>query len=130
MELLADILLGGGALATATYCLILSRKLSNLKGLDQDLGGAIAVLSQQVDEMTRTLASAKDSSSTSAEVLEEKTKNAKETTDRLELLLAALHDLPDPESVADKEFERFIEPADEQKNVFVRARSLQPLRSQ
>lgn len=120
MELMADILLGGGALATAAYCLVLSRKLGKLKGLDQDLGGAIAVLSQQVDEMTRALASVRDSTAASAGELEEKTQTARDTADRLELLLAALHDLPDPEIEADQEFERYIAPPPEQQNVFVR----------
>jgi outer membrane murein-binding lipoprotein Lpp len=58
MEYISDILLGAGALAAAFYCVILSRKLNRLSGLDQELGTAIAMLSQQVDEMTSVLKSA------------------------------------------------------------------------
>lgn len=104
MEFLADILLGFGALAAAVYCFVLSRKLSKLRGLDQDLGGAIAILSQQVDEMSKALTSAKETAATSANDLASKSKTASEIAERLEMMIAALHDLPDPEEQADAEF--------------------------
>ncbi|PTX57562.1 hypothetical protein C8N43_2232 [Litoreibacter ponti] len=98
MDFFADILLGFGALFAAVYCLILSRKLSKLKGLDQDLGSAIAILSKQVDEMTKVLTEAKETATESSRELEDKTSSAKEIADRLEMMIAALHDLPDPSS--------------------------------
>ena len=58
LDIIADVLLGVGALAAAFYCVALSRKLSRLTGLDQELGTAIAILSQQVDEMTQVLQTA------------------------------------------------------------------------
>jgi len=121
MDLIADILLGGGALLTACYCLVLSRKLGKLRGLDQDLGGAIAILSQQVDEMNQALVSARHSTETSTEELDTKTRAATETADRLELLLTALHDLPDPEASADEEMQSMMVTPDPDTTVFVRS---------
>jgi hypothetical protein len=101
MDFLADIFLGAGALAAAIYCLVLSRRLSRLKGLDQDIGGAIAVLSQQVDEMTKVLVSAQETATTSSTSLENTTEQALKVADRLEVMMAALDDHPDeaPEPV-------------------------------
>ena len=121
MDLIADILLGGGALLTACYCLVLSRKLGKLRGLDLDLGGAIAILSQQVDEMNQALVSARHSTETSTEELDTKTRAATETADRLELLLTALHDLPDPEASADEEMQSMMVTPDPDTTVFVRS---------
>lgn len=101
MDFFADILLGLGALSAAVYCFVLSRKLSRFKGLDQDLGSAIAILSKQVDEMTQVLTEAKDSASRSSSDLADKTGAAQEIADRLEVMIAALHDLPDPSSDPD-----------------------------
>ncbi len=61
----SDILLGIGALAAALYCVVLSRKLNGLTDLDQELGSAIALLSQQVDEMTAALDGAQQSATRS-----------------------------------------------------------------
>lgn len=90
MEFFSDLFLGGAAIAAAIYCLVLSRKITKLTGLDQDLGGAIAVLSQQVDEMTRALDQAKSVSDESGEELAELAKRADAASARLELLLASL----------------------------------------
>ncbi len=95
MEFVADIFLGTGALAAALYCLILSRKLTRLKGLDQDLGGAISQLSAQVDDMNRALRSAQDAATLSSTKLDEQTKQAESVADKLEILMAALHDITD-----------------------------------
>lgn len=64
MEYISDILLGLGALAAAFYCVVLSRKLNRLSGLDQELGTAIAVLSKQVDDLTNVLKEAQSSAET------------------------------------------------------------------
>lgn len=95
MSILSDLLLGFGAIAAAIYCFILSRKISKLKGLDQDLGSAIAVLSHQVDEMSQALSSAQETAGESAEILETKTIAASGIAERLEFMIAALQDLPD-----------------------------------
>lgn len=96
MAIVADILLGAGAIGAAIYCMVLSRKLQRLTQLDSGMGGAIAVLSAQVDEMTRTLGKAQAAARDSAGALEAQTRRAEEAVARIELLLASLHDLPDP----------------------------------
>lgn len=101
MDFVADILLGTGALAAALYCLILSKKLTRLKGLDQDLGGAISELSKQVDDMNKALQSARDAATLSSTKLDGQTKQAEAVADKLEILMAALHDISDhPQEVA------------------------------
>lgn len=94
MTYLADIFLGAGALAAAFYCMILSRRLTRLTRLDQDLGGAIAVLSKQVDEMTSVLGAAQSAATASTAALDEQTLKAETAAERLELLVAALDDIP------------------------------------
>lgn len=95
MEFVADIFLGTGALAAAFYCLVLSKKLTRLKGLDQDLGSAISELSVQVDDMNKALQSAQDTAAMSSTKLNEQTKQAELVADKLEILMAALHDISD-----------------------------------
>jgi len=96
MELIADILLGAGALGAAAYCLVLSRRLAAFTRLESGMGGAIAVLSAQVDDMTRALDRARGAANGSAEALEGRTRRAEQAAERLELLLASMHDLPEP----------------------------------
>lgn len=100
MTMIADILLGAGALGAAAYCLVLSRRLRQFTQLDSGMGGAIAVLSAQVDDMTRTLGSAQGAARDSATALESQTRRAEEAVERIEILLAALHDLPDRDNAA------------------------------
>lgn len=95
VQLISDVLLGLGALAAAGYCLVLSRRLKRFNQLESGMGGAIAVLSAQVDDMTRALERAQATASLSAEQLRALTDRAEAGADKLELLLASLHDLPD-----------------------------------
>ena len=95
MSLIADILLIAGALAAAFYCYILGRRLRRFNDLEKGVGGAVAVLSAQVDDMNTTLDRAQISARTSAQSLTELTERAEGATKRLELLLASLHDLPE-----------------------------------
>ena len=95
MDYFADIFLGAGALAAAFYCLVLSRKLSRLSGLDQDLGNAIAILSKQVDEMTTVLNDAKQTAGDSSAQLENVTSRAEDVSGKLEIMLGALEELPE-----------------------------------
>lgn len=99
MSLIADFLLAAGSLAAAFYCLILSQRLRRLSDLDRGVGGAIAVLSVQVDDLTRALKSAEAAAGASARTLAEERARAEAAAQQLELLIAALHDLPDPESL-------------------------------
>lgn len=96
MELIADGLLILAACCASLYCLVLSRRLRRLNRLDNGLGGAIASLSTQVDEMHRALAEAKTVTERSKRELDSRTKRAEEAAGRLELLLAAVRE-PRPE---------------------------------
>ena len=95
MEMIANILLISGTIAATTYCIVLSRRLRRFTDLEDGVGGAIAVLSAQVDDMTKTLESAQNSAVGSAQSLDALTGKAESVARRLELLVASMHDLPD-----------------------------------
>lgn len=101
MTMIADILLVAGALGAGVYCFVLARRLAKFNDLEAGVGGAVAVLSAQVDDMTRTLKAAQQTAGKSAAKLEELTGRAEGVSKRLELMLAAMHDLPNPEKDAD-----------------------------
>ena len=94
MEMIADILLIAGALGAGLYCIVLSRRLSRFTDLEKGVGGAIAVLSSQVDDMTKALETARSATTSSAESLDSMTGRAEGVAQRLELLVASMHDLP------------------------------------
>ena len=98
MEFLADILLIAGAFGAGTYCIVLARRLNRFNDLEKGVGGAIAVLSAQVDDMTKPLDAARESTGASASSLNVLTGRAEGVAQRLELLVASLHDLPDAQS--------------------------------
>lgn len=94
MELISDILLIVAAATAGIYCIVLSRRLSRFSDLDQGVGGAIAILSAQVDDMTRNLQAAQNSAGDSSQALLEVTERAESASRKLELMVASLHDLP------------------------------------
>jgi len=94
MELIADILLISGALGAGVYCIVLSRRLNRFTNLEKGVGGAIAVLSSQVDDMTKALDEARSATNSSATSLKSMTGRAEGVAQRLELLVASMHDLP------------------------------------
>ncbi len=94
MELIADILLVAGALGASFYCFILARRLRRFNDLEAGVGGAVAVLSMQVDDLTKTLDAAQQAAGTSGATLENLTDRAESVAKRLELMMAAMHDLP------------------------------------
>nr|WP_074258259.1 hypothetical protein [Vannielia litorea] len=95
MNLIADVLLAAGAIGAGLYCLVLSRRLSRFTDLESGMGGAVAVLSVQVDDLTRALEEARKASRGSLSQLTDLTKRAEDSAARLEILLASMHDLPD-----------------------------------
>ncbi|MDP3262495.1 MAG: hypothetical protein U1E06_03560 [Tabrizicola sp.] len=97
MELIADVLMVAGSFGAAFYCHILSLRLKRFTTLETGMGGAIAVLSAQVDDMTRALDKAQGAANGSASSLEALTLRGEAVAKRLELLVASLHDLPDPD---------------------------------
>lgn len=112
MDLIADSLLLAATLGAALYCYVLASRLRRFTTLETGMGGAIAVLSAQVDEMTRALEKAQGIASHSERRLAELTDRAEALSSRLELLVASLHDLPDeaapPAAVDEARRLRFI----------------------
>lgn len=96
MELIADVLMSAGAFGAAIYCYVLAGRLKKFTTLESGMGGAIAVLSAQVDDMTKALEKAHGAANGSAAGLEALVQRAESVATRLELMVAAMHDLPDP----------------------------------
>ncbi|MEL6922198.1 MAG: hypothetical protein AAFO77_14515, partial [Pseudomonadota bacterium] len=96
MEMIADILLAAGAFGAGFYCFILGRRLNRFNDLEKGVGGAVAVLSAQVDDLNKTLEAAQKTASVSAETLTNLTERAESMSQRLELQMASLHDVPAP----------------------------------
>ena len=94
MEVVADILLVAGALGAGLYCFVLARRLNRFNDLEKGVGGAVAVLSAQVDDLNRSLQAARSVSEGSNVALEDLTGRAESVAQRLELLMASLHDVP------------------------------------
>lgn len=93
MTLIADILLAAGALGAAFYCFVLGQRLRKFNDLEKGMGGAVAVLSAQVDDLEKTLASARKSAAGSTAELDALTARAEDVRRQLELQIAALHDM-------------------------------------
>ena len=124
MVLIADILMAAGSFGAAIYCYVLSGRLKKFTTLETGMGGAIAVLSAQVDDMTRALENARVAAHGSADGLIALTSRAEAVAGRLELLVASMHDLPDP---APAPASAETEPAEAVRNLrFVRRRLARP----
>lgn len=108
MMLIADTLLAAGAIGAGLYCLVLSRRLRRFTDLEKGVGGAVAVLSAQVDDLTRTLGKAQATARSSVGQLDAVSTRAEAASQRLELLVASLHDLPQPKAAATPESPRFM----------------------
>lgn len=120
MQLIADILMTAGAFGAAIYCYVLSNRLKKFTALESGMGSAIAVLSVQVDDMTRALEGARGAAHAQADGLRSQTARAEAVAAQLELLMASLHDLPKP-SAADSDSDFASE--SERKLRFVRRRN-------
>ena len=123
MTVIADILLVAGAFGAAIYCYVLAARLKKFTTLETGMGGAIAVLSAQVDDMTRALEKARVAAIGSSDGLVALTNRAESAAVRLEILLASLHDLP--QKPASSQSDPEAGPADEDRRLrFVRRRGL------
>lgn len=94
MVLIADVLMAAGSFGAAIYCYVLSGRLKKFTTLESGMGSAIAVLSAQVDDMTKALEQARTAATGSAEGLQALTLRAETVAGRLELMVASMHDLP------------------------------------
>lgn len=99
MAFISDILLLAGTFGAAFYCYVLARRLRRFTDLESGVGGAVAVLSAQVDDLAKALARAQGSAGGSVARLNESTGRAEAAVRQLELLMASMHDLPEPEEV-------------------------------
>lgn len=108
MAFVADILLVAGALGAGLYCHVLSRRLRRFTDLEKGVGGAVAVLSVQVDELDKALKKAQLTATSSVQNLADVNTRAEAAARRLELLIASMHDVPaaapNPPKVADNPF--------------------------
>lgn len=120
MDYLADTLLAAGALGATLYCYILAKRLARFNDLERGVGGAVAMLSAQVNDLRTTLDRAQESADTSAKQLAELTTRAETAAKNLELMIASLHDMPAPDRVAhhseDSDPLFFRHPAQEREN--------------
>lgn len=94
MELVADFLLVAGALGAGFFCYILARRLNRFNDLEKGVGGAVALLSAQVDDLAKTLVAARQTSEGSTNALDDLTGRAESVAQRLELMMASMHDIP------------------------------------
>ena len=108
MMMIADILLVAGAFGAGFYCYVLSRRLRRFTDLEKGVGGAVAVLSAQVDDLTKTLNQAQATAKASVATLDDVSGRAEAAGRKLELLVASLHDLPDPKGPTQSESPFFV----------------------
>jgi uncharacterized membrane protein len=97
MAFIADLLLVAGALAAGFYCFVLSKRLSALQNAEGGVGQVLASLSAQVDELSKSVETARHAANTSNDSLQELTTRAEDVAQRLELMVASMHDIPGPE---------------------------------
>ncbi|PRY77616.1 hypothetical protein CLV80_10599 [Yoonia maritima] len=103
MTMIADIFMIAGSLAAGFYCFVLSRRLRRFTDLEKGVGGAVAALSLRVDDLTKTLTRAQTTAKSSVETLDSVSTRAEAAGQKLELLVASLHDLPEPEPEVTRE---------------------------
>ncbi len=95
MAFIADIFLVAGALGAGLYCHVLSRRLRRFTDLEKGVGGAVAVLSVQVDDLSKALVTAQATATSSVESLADVNVRAEASARKLELLIASMHDVPE-----------------------------------
>ena len=94
MNFIADILLVAGAVGAGLYCHVLSRRLRKFTDLEKGVGGAVAMLSAQVDDLSKSVQAAQSTAQGSVATLADVSGRAEKAARQLELLVASLHDLP------------------------------------
>lgn len=105
MELVANILLASASLAAGLYCYILGARLKKFNSLEKGVGGAVSVLSSQVQELTDAVNDAKAKSDESTDRLNDTVERAEAASKKIEIQLAALNGLNAAEEDAKKDYE-------------------------
>ncbi|MGB3553134.1 MAG: hypothetical protein WBA25_00675 [Jannaschia sp.] len=95
LGLFSDILLLAATIGMALYCRLLSRRLRAFNDLDTGMGGSVAALSLQVDQLRGSIEAAHSEAGDRAAQLREGTAAADDRIGRLEMLLAGLEDIED-----------------------------------
>lgn len=98
MAFIADILLVAGALGAGFYCHVLSSRLRRFTDLEKGVGGAVAVLSAEVDDLASTLEKSQIAARGPLTDLRKATERAEAAGRKIELLLASLHELPEAQA--------------------------------
>jgi len=93
LGLISDVLLLAATGGMAIWCRTLSKKLRAFNDLDTGLGGTIATLTLQVDDLKASLAAATVQSKDRGASLELVIAQADDRIGRMEMLLASLDDL-------------------------------------
>ena len=120
MEFIADVFLVAGALGAGFYCYVLARRLNRFNDLEKGVGGAVAVLSAQVDDLSKALAQAQTVSDSSSEALMDLTHRAEAVAQRLELMMASMHDLPKTEDASERSAPAPKQPSATTEPIFMR----------
>ena len=97
MQIVADIILIFAAFGATFYCFVLAHRLRRFTDLEKGVGGAVAVLATQVDDLTKVTVTAQANAAASVSTLENVCHRSETAAARLELLLASLQDLPPSE---------------------------------
>lgn len=111
MTMIADILLLAGTIGAGLYCYVLSARLRKFSDLERGVGGAVAVLSAQVDDLAKSLEMAQKTASSSVNSLSEVSQRAEKAAHHLELLVASMHDLPQQAPAAEPKNPFFVRQA-------------------
>jgi hypothetical protein len=100
LTFISDVLLVAATLGMALWCRVLSQRLKAFNDIDTGLGGTIAALSLQVDDLKASIASAAASAQGNdrARILSAATDKADDRIGRMEMLLASLEDLEEEAS--------------------------------
>lgn len=93
MEFVADLLLVSAAIGAAVYCFVLSNRLKRFTDLDKGVGGAVAVLSAQVDDLQKALKEARAAAEATRKSTDDQVRRAEAAGRRLELLIASMNDV-------------------------------------
>ncbi|MGC1262162.1 MAG: hypothetical protein WA873_16000 [Jannaschia helgolandensis] len=100
LTFISDVLLVAATLGMALWCRILCQRLKAFNDIDTGLGGTIAALSLQVDDLKASIASAAASAQGNdrSRILSAATEKADDRIGRMEMLLASLEDLEEEAS--------------------------------
>lgn len=110
LGLISDVLLLAATLGMAFYCRLLSGRLRAFNDLDNGIGGTIAALSLQVDEMKASIEAVHIETDGHSDRLRAQIMAADDRIGRLEVLLAGLEDIEAEAAVRIDNIEHDLEP--------------------